>query len=75
MYVTEIQKQLTENQVVLPGNVPSQASISRVLACDLRYSYKKLTVVPKESLTENAQEKREEYLFLQALWFMDFQGL
>ena len=62
MYATEIQKQLIENQVVLPANVPSQASISRVLTSDLGYSYKKLTIVPKESLTDNAQEKLDEYL-------------
>ena len=62
MYATEVQKQLIENQVVLPGNVPSQASISRVLTSDLGYSYKKMTIVPKESLTENAQERLDEYL-------------
>ena len=31
MYAAEVQKRLIENQVVLPANVPSQASISRVL--------------------------------------------
>lgn len=35
MYATEVQRQLIENQVVLPGNVPSQASISRVLTFGL----------------------------------------
>lgn len=62
MYATEVQKQLIENQVVLPANVPSQASISRVLTSDLGYSYKKMTIVPKESLTDNAQERLDEYL-------------
>ena len=62
MYTKEIQKQLIENQVVLPANVPSQASISRVLTSDLGYSYKRLRIVPKESLTHNAQERLEEYL-------------
>ena len=62
MYASEIQKQLIENQVVLPANVPSQASISRALTSDLGYSYKKLTIVPKESLTDNAQERLDEYL-------------
>ena len=60
MYAKEIQKQLIENQVVLPANVPS--SISRVLTSDLGYSYKRLTIVPKGSLTNNAQERLEEYL-------------
>ena len=31
MNAAEVQKQLIENQVVLSANVPSQASISRVL--------------------------------------------
>ena len=31
MYAAEVQKLLIKNQVVLPANVPSQASISRVL--------------------------------------------
>ena len=42
--------------------MPSQASISRELTSDLGYSYKRLTIVPKESLTDNAQDKLEEYL-------------
>ena len=35
VYAAEVQKELIENQVVLPANVPSQASISRVLTSDL----------------------------------------
>ena len=35
MYAKEIQKQLIENQVVLPVNVPFPASISHVLTRDL----------------------------------------
>ena len=62
VYAAEVQMELIENQVVLPANVPSQASISRVLTSDLGYSYKKMTIVPKESLTDNAQERLDEYL-------------
>ena len=62
VYAAEVQKELIENQVVLPANVPSQASISRVLTSDLGYSYKKMTIVPKERLTDNAQERLDEYL-------------
>ncbi len=58
----EIQKQLSENNVVLPNNMPSISSISRILTKDLGYSYKKLTVIAKESLTDDAQEKLENYL-------------
>ena len=50
VYAVEVQKGLIENQVVLPANVLSRASISRVLTSDLGYSYKKMTIVPKESL-------------------------
>ena len=62
VYAAEVQKELIENQVVLPANVPSQAVISRVLTSDLGYLYKKMTIVPKERLTDNAQERLDEYL-------------
>lgn len=62
MSAEEIQKQLVENDVVLQANVPSQASISRVLTQDLGYSYKKIRNIPQESLTDDAQRKLEEYL-------------
>ena len=35
VYAAEVQKELIENQVVLPANVPSQALISCVLTSDL----------------------------------------
>ena len=49
VYAAEVQKELIENQVVLPANVPSQASISGVLTSDFGYSYKKMTIVPKRA--------------------------
>ena len=39
---------IVENDVVLQANVPSQASISRVLTQDLGYSYKKIRNIPQE---------------------------
>ena len=60
----EIQKQLVANDVVLQENVPSQASISRTLTNDLGYSYKKARNIPKESLTDDAQRKLEECLYI-----------
>ena len=42
--------------------MPSKASISRILTKDLGYSYKKLTIISKEGLTDDAQEKLENYL-------------
>ena len=41
--------------------MPSQASISRVLTSDLGY-VQKMTIVPKERLTDNAQERLDQYL-------------
>lgn len=61
-YAVEIQKQLQENKVCLPQNVPSRASISRVLKDDLGYTRKKLTVVAQESLTPTASEKLNQFL-------------
>ena len=42
MHTADVQKELIENQVFLPSNVPSQASISRVLTSNLGYLYKKI---------------------------------
>ena len=58
----EIQKLLVDNLVVLPENVPSQSSVSRALTQDLGYTYKKIKAVPRESLTENIEEKLARYL-------------
>lgn len=62
MSAREIQNQLIKNKVVLDTNVPSLASISRVLTQDLGYSYKKLRNIPKESLTDDAHRKLIDYL-------------
>ena len=58
----EIQNTLVADKVCLPENVPSLASISRILRDDLGYSYKKLSVIPRESQTPQAEEKLTQYL-------------
>ena len=76
-YASEIQNLLLENHVCLPQNVPSQSSISRCLKSDLGYSYKKLKIVARESLTAPAQHLLERYLIevsgvnIRALHFFD----
>ena len=46
----------------LPENVPSRSSISRGLKHDLGYSYKKISVIPQESLTHENENTLFEYL-------------
>ena len=58
----EIQNTLVADKVCLPENVPSLASISRILRDDLGYSYKKLSVIPRESQTPQAEEELTHYL-------------
>ena len=48
--------------VCLPENVPSLASISRILRDNLGYSHKKLSVISRESQTPQAEEKLTQYL-------------
>jgi transposase len=47
----EIQRKLVDNNVCLRENCPSTSSITRALREDLGYSYKRLNVTVRESLT------------------------
>ena len=58
----EIQQKLVENNVCLPQNLPSEPSVSRIVRHDLGYSYKRLCVVARESLTDSSEEKLINYL-------------
>ena len=62
IYSSEIQNKLVEDNVCLPENVPSRSSISRSLKHDLGYSYKKISVIPQESLTPENENRLFEYL-------------
>ena len=61
IYASKIQNLLLENHVCLPQNVPSQSSISCCLKSDLGYSYKKLKIIARESLTVPARHLLEPY--------------
>ena len=50
----EIQRKLVDNNVCLRENCPSTSSITRALREDLGYSYKRLNVTARESLTATA---------------------
>lgn len=62
IYSSEIQKELVENNVCLRQNVPSRSSISRSLTQDLGYSFKKLSAIPRESLTPEVEARLIQYL-------------
>ena len=58
----EIQKKFVEDNVCLTENLPSESSISRTVLDDLGYSYKRLNVIARESLTENCEQRLLDYL-------------
>ncbi|CAB4026391.1 Hypothetical predicted protein, partial [Paramuricea clavata] len=58
----EIKKKLVENNVCLSQNLPSESSITRTDGDDLGYSYKRLNIVARESLTDSCEEKLIDYL-------------
>ena len=62
IYSSEIQNKLVEDNVCLHENVPSRSSISGSLKHDLGYSYKKISVIPQESLTPENENRLFEYL-------------
>ena len=62
IYPNEIRKKLVENRVCLAENVPSNASVSRIMTDDLGYSYKILRQIPAETDRPDVQEKVVRYL-------------
>ena len=61
-YAKEIQQQLQKDGVCLPENVPSKSAISRILNSDLGYSYKKLSVIHRETERDDVVEKLQTYI-------------
>ena len=61
-YAKEIQQQLQKDGVCFPENVPSKSAISRILNSDLGYSYKKLSVIPRETERDDVVEKLQTYI-------------
>ena len=62
IYPNETRKKLVENRVCLAENVPSNASVSRIMTDDLGYSYKILRPIPAETDRPDVQEKVVRYL-------------
>ena len=62
IYSSEIQRKLVENNACLQQNVPSCSSIARSLKQDLGYSSKKLSIIPRESLTPENETRLNQYL-------------
>ena len=60
---TEIQQGLVDNDVWDLANVPTRSTISDILRKDLMFTWKKLTVIPEESLTQENLEKTLDYTF------------
>ena len=56
----EIQRKLVDNRICLRENCPSKSSLTRAVREDLWY--KRLNVTPKESLTQNTEQRLQEYL-------------
>ena len=62
IYPNEMRRKLVENRVCLAQNVPSNASVSRIMSNDLRYSYKILRKIPAETYRPDIEEKLLTYL-------------
>ena len=58
----EIQAALLNDRVCTVDNLPAKSTIGDIIKNDLNYTYKKLTVIPKESLTEVVRERTLQYI-------------
>ena len=62
IYPHEIRRKLVKNRVCLAENVPSNASVSRIMSNDLGYSFKILRRIPAETNRPDIEEKLLTYL-------------
>ena len=58
----EIQEALLNDRVCTIDNLPAKSTIGDIIRNDLNYTYKKLKVVPEESLNEVVRERTLEYI-------------
>ena len=58
----EIQAALLNDRVCTVDNLPAKSTIGDIIKNDLNYTYKKLTVIPEESLTEVVRERTLHYI-------------
>ena len=50
------------HRVCTVDNLPAKSTIGDIIKNDLNYTYKKLTVIPEESLTEVVRERTLQYI-------------
>ena len=62
MSAVELQATLLNDGVCTVENLPSRSTIGDIIRNDLNYAYKKLRVVPKQSLTETNQIRTLQYV-------------
>jgi hypothetical protein len=53
---------LLNDRVCTVDNLPAKSTIGDIIKNDLNYTYKKLTVIPEESLTEVVRERTLQYI-------------
>lgn len=58
----EIQAALLNDRVCTVDNLPARSTIGDIIRKDLNYTYKKLNVVPEESLTQVNRERTIQYI-------------
>ena len=65
-YTSEIRQALVGNGICAAANAPSRSTISDILRKDLNFTFKKLSVCPEESLSEENRIKTLDYIMFMA---------
>ena len=65
-YNSEIRQALVGNGICTAANAPSCSKISDILRQDLNFTFKKLSVCPEESLSEENLIKMQDYIMFMA---------
>ena len=79
-YTSEIRQALVGNGICAAANTPCRSTISDILRKNLNFTFKKLSVCPEESLSEENRIKTLDYIIFMAgvdplrVNFFDFQG-
>ena len=58
----ELQAGLLQDRVCTIENLPARSTIEDIVRKDLQYTYKKLSFVPEESLSQATQERTMNYI-------------
>ena len=65
-YTSEIREALVANGICTAANAPSRSTSSTILRQDLNFTFKKLSVCPEESLSEENLIKTQDYIMFMA---------